>query len=70
MSAGFHLASGKHGERYVGKNTGIMNPTLTQWNPKMHDMKAQMKENTNERKNLLEMQQVTVCPCLQKFNNY
>jgi len=37
MSAAFLIfASGKQGERYIGKNTGIM-----------HDIKAQMKENQN-----------------------
>jgi ATP-dependent Clp protease protease subunit len=49
MSAGFLIfASGKQGERYIGKNTGIMNHQHSDsMDSKMHDMKAQMKENTN-----------------------
>ena len=49
MSAGFLIfASGKQGERYIGKNTGIMNHQHSDtMDSKMHDMKAQMKENSN-----------------------
>ena len=49
MSAGFLIfASGKQGERYIGKNTGIMNHQHSDsMDSKMHDMKAQMKENAN-----------------------
>ena len=35
MSAGLLIfASGKQGERYIGKNTGIMNQHQMQWNQK------------------------------------
>ena len=49
MSAGLLIfASGKQGERYIGKNTGIMNHQHSDsMEAKMHDMKAQMKENQN-----------------------
>jgi len=49
MSAGFLIfAMGEHGERYIGKNTGIMNHQHSDaLDAKMHDMKAQMKENNN-----------------------
>ena len=49
MSAGVLIfASGKHGERYIGKNAGIMNHQHSDSiEAKMHDMKAQMKENNN-----------------------
>jgi len=49
MSAGFLIfASGQQGERYIGKNAGIMNHQHSdEMNSKMHDMKAQMKENQN-----------------------
>jgi len=49
MSAGFLIfASGQQGERYIGKNTGIMNHQHSDsMDSKMHDMKAQMKENAN-----------------------
>ena len=49
MSAGFLIfASGKQGERYIGKNTGIMNHQHTDtMDAKMHDMKAAMHENQN-----------------------
>ena len=49
MSAGFLiLASGKHGQRYIGKNTGIMNHQHSDtMDAKMHDMKAAMHENQN-----------------------
>lgn len=49
MSAGFLIfASGKEGERYIGKNAGSMNHQHSdEMNSKMHDMRAQMKENQN-----------------------
>jgi ATP-dependent protease ClpP protease subunit len=49
MSAGFLIfASGKQGERYIGKNTGIMNHQHSDtMDAKMHDMKAAMHENQN-----------------------
>ena len=49
MSAGFLIfASGHNGERYIGKNAGSMNHQHSdEMNSKMHDMKAQMKENQN-----------------------
>ena len=49
MSAALLIfASGKQGERYVAKNTGIMNHQHSMlWIPKMHDMRSQMKENNN-----------------------
>ena len=49
MSAGFMIfASGTKGYRWIGKNTGIMNHQHSDnMDAKMHDMKAQMKENAN-----------------------
>ena len=49
MSAGFLIfASGTEGYRFIGKNTGIMNHQHSDtMESKMHDMKAQMKENNN-----------------------
>tara|TARA_B100000029_G_scaffold514447_1_gene617282 strand:+ start:11845 stop:12408 length:564 start_codon:yes stop_codon:yes gene_type:complete len=49
MSAGFLIfAMGKQGERYIGKNTGIMNHQHSDvMESKMHDMRSQMKENAN-----------------------
>tara|TARA_B100000902_G_scaffold115594_1_gene116479 strand:- start:2530 stop:3096 length:567 start_codon:yes stop_codon:yes gene_type:complete len=49
MSAGFLIfASGKLGERYIGKNAGIMNHQHSDsLDAKMHDLKTQMKENQN-----------------------
>ena len=49
MSAGFLIfASGEQGRRFIGKNTGIMNHQHSDtMESKMHDMKAQMKENKN-----------------------
>jgi len=39
---------GTQGKRYIGKNTGIMNHQHSDAvDAKMHDMKAQMKENSN-----------------------
>ena len=47
MSAGFLIfASGSQGYRYIGKNTGIMNHQHSDnLDAKMHDIRAQMKEN-------------------------
>ena len=49
MSAALLIfASGKQGERYVAKNTGIMNHQHSDaMDSKMHDMRSQMKENNN-----------------------
>jgi ATP-dependent protease ClpP protease subunit len=49
MSAGFLIfASGKEGQRYIGKNAGSMNHQHSDnMDAKMHDIKAQMKENQN-----------------------
>jgi len=49
MSAGLLIfACGKAGERYIGKNTGIMNHQHSDaMESKMHDMRSQMKENNN-----------------------
>lgn len=49
MSAAFLIfASGEKGMRYIGTNTGIMcHQFSTSVENKHHDIKAQMKENTN-----------------------
>tara|TARA_B100001057_G_scaffold383067_1_gene389195 strand:- start:573 stop:1133 length:561 start_codon:yes stop_codon:yes gene_type:complete len=49
MSAGLLVfACGKQGERYIAKNTGIMNHQHSDtMESKMHDMRSQMKENNN-----------------------
>ena len=49
MSAGLLIfTSGKQGERYIAKNTGIMNHQHSDvMESKMHDMRSQMKENNN-----------------------
>lgn len=49
MSAGFIiLAAGQQGERYIGRNAGIMNHQHSDsMESKMHDIKAQMAENNN-----------------------
>lgn len=49
MSAAFLIfACGKQGERYIGRNTGIMHHQFTSsMEDKMHDIKAAMKENQN-----------------------
>ena len=49
MSAGFMIfASGTKGYRWIGKNAGIMNHQHSDnMDAKMHDIKAQMKENQN-----------------------
>lgn len=42
------FACGKQGERYIGKNSGIMNHQHSDvMESKMHDMRSQMKENNN-----------------------
>jgi|TARA_R110000782_G_scaffold53357_1_gene113661 ATP-dependent Clp protease, protease subunit len=75
MSAGFLIfASGKHGERYVGKNTGIMNHQHSDiMESKMHDMKAQMKENNNcEQRCMQILRDATgfgLADVRKKFNN-
>ena len=68
MSAGFLIfASGKHGERYVGKNTGIMNHQHSDI------MKAQMKENNNcEQRCMQILRDATgfgLADVRKKFNN-
>jgi ATP-dependent Clp protease protease subunit len=49
MSAGFMIfASGTKGYRWIGRNTGCMNHQHSDsLDAKMHDMRAQMKENQN-----------------------
>ena len=49
MSGAFLIfVMGTQGKRYIGKNTGIMNHQHSDAvDAKMHDMKAQMKENNN-----------------------
>jgi ATP-dependent Clp protease protease subunit len=49
MSGAFLIfVMGAQGKRYIGKNTGIMNHQHSDAvDAKMHDMKAQMKENAN-----------------------
>ena len=75
MSAGFLiLASGKQGERYVGKNTGIMNHQHSDtMESKMHDMKAQMKENTNCEQRCMQILRdatgYSLSDVRKKFNN-
>tara|TARA_B100000886_G_scaffold218805_1_gene151875 strand:+ start:1094 stop:1654 length:561 start_codon:yes stop_codon:yes gene_type:complete len=75
MSAGFLiLASGKHGDRYVGKNTGIMNHQHSDvMESKMHDMKAQMKENTNCEQRCMQILRdatgYSLSDVRKKFNN-
>ena len=75
MSAGFLiLASGNHGERYVGKNTGIMNHQHSDtMESKMHDMKAQMKENTNCEQRCMQILRdatgYSLSDVRKKFNN-
>ena len=55
MSAGFLIfASGLQGYRYIGKNTGIMNHQHSDnLDAKMHDIRAQMKENPKLRSKML-----------------
>ena len=75
MSAGILIfASGKQGERYIGKNTGIMNHQHSDaMESKMHDMRAQMKENVNcEQRSMQILRDATGYPLAEvrkKFNN-
>ena len=75
MSAGvLILASGKHGERYIGKNTGIMNHQHSDSiDAKMHDMRAQMKENNNCEQRCMQILRdasgYSLTDVRKKFNN-
>lgn len=75
MSAGFLIfASGKQGERYIGKNTGIMNHQHSDnMDAKMHDMKAQMKENNNCEQRCMQILRdatgYSLADVRKKFNN-
>ena len=75
MSAGFLiLASGKHGQRYIGKNTGIMNHQHSDaMESKMHDMRSAMKENVNcKQRSMQILRDATGYPLAEvrkKFNN-
>ena len=75
MSAGFLIfASGKTGERYIGKNTGIMNHQHSDtMESKMHDMKAQMKENNNCEQRCMQILRdatgYSLADVRKKFNN-
>ncbi len=75
MSAGFLIfASGKTGERYIGKNTGIMNHQHSDTiESKMHDMKAQMKENNNCEQRCMQILRdatgYSLADVRKKFNN-
>ncbi|MBK93618.1 MAG: hypothetical protein CMP33_05185 [Rickettsiales bacterium] len=75
MSAGFLiLASGKQGERYIGKNAGIMNHQHSDTiESKMHDMKAQMKENNNCEQRCMQILRdatgYSLADVRKKFNN-
>ena len=75
MSAGFLIfASGKTGERYIGKNTGKMNHQHSDtMESKMHDMKAQMKENNNCEQRCMQILRdatgYSLADVRKKFNN-
>ena len=75
MSAGFLIfASGKQGERYIGKNTGILNHQHSDtMESKMHDMKAQMKENNNCEQRCMQILRdatgFSLVDVRKKFNN-
>src|SRR5210317_1316438 len=75
MSAGFLIfASGKQGERYIGKNAGIMNHQHSDaMESKMHDMKAQMKENANCEQRCMQILRdatgFSLVDVRKKFNN-
>tara|TARA_B100000575_G_scaffold83930_1_gene66156 strand:+ start:37366 stop:37926 length:561 start_codon:yes stop_codon:yes gene_type:complete len=75
MSAGVLVfASGKHGERYIGKNAGIMNHQHSDSiEAKMHDMKAQMKENNNCEQRCMQILRdatgYSLADVRKKFNN-
>ena len=60
--------------RYVGKNTGIMNHQHSDtMESKMHDMKAQMKENTNCEQRCMQILRdatgYSLSDVRKKFNN-
>ena len=75
MSAGVLIfASGKHCERYIGKNAGIMNHQHSDSiEAKMHDMKAQMKENNNCEQRCMQILRdatgYSLADVRKKFNN-
>jgi ATP-dependent Clp protease protease subunit len=71
MSAGFLIfASGKQGERYIGKNAGSMNHQHTDsMESKMHDMRAQMKENQNCELRCLNILKDATGMTIQKVRN-
>jgi ATP-dependent Clp protease protease subunit len=75
MSAGFLIfASGQQGERYIGKNTGILNHQHSDtMESKMHDMKAQMKENNNCEQRCMQILRdatgYSLVDVRKKFNN-
>jgi len=75
MSAGVLIfASGKHGERYIGKNAGVMNHQHSDSiEAKMHDMKAQMKENNNCEQRCMQILRdatgYSLADVRKKFNN-
>src|SRR5210317_2561159 len=75
MSAGFLIfASGTKGYRWIGKNTGIMNHQHSDsMESKMHDMKAQMKENKNCEQRCMQILRdatgYSLVDVRKKFNN-
>ena len=71
MSAGFLIfASGREGERYIGKNAGSMNHQHSdEMNSKMHDMKAQMKENQNCEMRCLQIMKEATGMTIQEVRN-
>ena len=75
MSAAFLIfASGKQGKRYIGYNTGIMNHQHSDaMESKMHDMKAQMKENNNCEQRCMQILRdatgYSLADVRKKFNN-
>ena len=75
MSAGFLIfASGEQGRRFIGKNTGIMNHQHSDtMESKMHDMKAQMKENNNCEQRCMQILRdatgFSLADVRKKFNN-
>lgn len=71
MSAGFLIfASGCSGERHIGKNAGSMNHQHSdEMNSKMHDMKAQMKENQNCEMRTLQILREATGMTIQEVRN-
>jgi len=71
MSAGFLIfASGQQGERYIGKNAGSMNHQHSDsMESKMHDMKAQMKENQNCEMRTLQILREATGMTIQEVRN-